>query len=88
MDRHGICWGSVKKASATALAGVDLAEDWTLLLGSVFTNHGCSGKSKSHPEDVRQKLIDLEQRQCRVYPVRDLIKLDLTLGQVLEQAKR
>jgi len=87
MDRSGICWGTVKKVSATGLAGVDLAEDWRVLLGSVFTNHSCGGKSKSHPQDVRQQLIALEQRKCRVYPMSDLTQLELTLGQVLEKVR-
>ena len=87
-SRDGVCWGTVKKASADSLAGNDLAEDWRLLLGSVFTNHSVHGKSKSHPNDIRQKLIDLEQRQSRVYGTRDLIALDLKLSDVVERVQR
>ena len=87
-DRSGICWGSVRKVSPGALAGCDLKEDWQALLGSLFTNHNCSGKSKSHPQDIRQKLVELEQHKRRVYPVRDLVTLEWTLGQVLEKVIR
>jgi Prokaryotic E2 family D len=87
-SRDGICWGTVKKVSEQALAGNDLAEDWRLLLGTVFTNHSVNGKSHTHPLDIRQKLAELEQRKARVYPMRDLVKLDLTLAEVLERVQR
>src|SRR5690606_19887224 len=51
-----ICLGSVQRVSDTALTGTSLAEDWSQLLGSSFGDHACSGKSKSHPRDIRQKL--------------------------------
>ena len=84
----GICWGTVKKVSPDALAGNDLTEDWRLLLGSVFTNHSVHGKSQSHPQDIRHKFVELEQRQARVYPTRDLTKLNMTLADVLERVQR
>ena len=78
-----ICWGSVPTASETALQSGSLAEDWTVFLGSRFGDHGCHGKSKSHPQDIRQKLIDLEKRHARVYPKSDLIPAQRTLSQAL-----
>ena len=65
----------------TALRGVALADDWTMLLGSPFGNHACSGKSRSHPQDIRTKLIALEAQKARRYPVSDLIPVKKTLAQ-------
>ncbi|MDX1992545.1 MAG: hypothetical protein SF029_09150 [bacterium] len=78
-----ICWGSVKRVSDEALAGTSLNDDWTMLLGSPFGDHACSGKSKAHPSDIRKQLIELEGRKARVYPKRDLIPVKKTLAQVL-----
>ncbi|MDK3160533.1 hypothetical protein QPK87_28835 [Kamptonema cortianum] len=78
-----ICWGSVPTVSETALKGSSLVDDWAVFLGSRFGDHGCNGKSKSHPQDIRQKLIQLEQRKARVYPKSDLIPVRKTLAQAL-----
>ena len=78
-----ICWGSVQRVSDTVLAGASLAQDWSQLLGSPFGNHACSGKSKSHPHDIRQKLMELETKGTRRYPTSDLIQARKTLAQVL-----
>ncbi len=80
-----VCWGTVQKVSDAALASTDLTEDWRQLLGSPFTSHSVSGKSKTHPDDIRQKLISLEQRKSRVYSSRDLIKLNFTLADLLRK---
>jgi len=76
-----ICWGSVP--SAGAVESCALAQGWHMLLGSPFGDHSCQGKSRSHPTDIRQKLIDLEGRKARVYPKSDLISAGRTLAQVL-----
>ncbi|GAB4523712.1 MAG: hypothetical protein OHK0046_37670 [Anaerolineae bacterium] len=78
-----ICWGSVQRVSDTALSGTSLAEDWSQLLGSSFGDHACSGKSKSHPRDIRQKLIELEAKGAKRYPTSDLIPAKKTLAEVL-----
>ncbi len=78
-----ICWGTVPSASEIGLKSGSLVEDWAVFLGSRFGDHGCNGKSKSHPQDIRQKLIDLETRHARVYPKSDLIPAQRTLAQVL-----
>jgi hypothetical protein len=70
-----------------ALQGNSLSADWDMLLGSPFGDHAVSGKSKSHPHDIRQKLIDLERRKARVYPKSDLIPVKRTLAQVLGDEK-
>jgi len=81
LGSNSICWGNVQRVSNEGLASNQLNEDWRLLLGSVFTNHSVSNKSKRHPDDVRQQLITLEKRQARKYPVTDLIPARLTLGE-------
>lgn len=83
-----ICWGSVRRVEDTALQGSSLAADWTTLLGSPFGDHAVSGKSKSHPHDIRQKLLELESRKARVYPKSDLIPVKRTLAQVLGDERR
>ena len=83
----GICWGSVRRVTDGALQGNSLAADWDMLLGSPFGDHAVSGKSKSHPQDIRQKLIDLERRKARVYPKSDLIPIKRTLAQALGDEK-
>ena len=79
----GICWGSVKRVSDEALSGASLAEDWAMLLGSSFGDHAVHNKSRSHPQDIRQKLIALEQNGARRYPTSDLIPVKKTLAQAL-----
>jgi len=83
VGHNSICWGSVKRVSEQALAGNTLTEDWALLLGSVFTNHNVSGKSKRFGSDIRQHFIELEKHRARKYPVSDLIPAKTTLGQWL-----
>lgn len=82
-----ICWGSVRRITDAALQGNSLAADWDMLLGSPFGDHAVSGKSKSHPQDIRQKLIDLERRKARVYPKSDLIPVKRILAQALGDEK-
>jgi hypothetical protein len=83
-----ICWGSVKRVSDESLAGTSLKDDWAMLLGSPFGDHACSGKSKTHPSDIRKQLIELEAKKARTYPKRDLLPAKKTLGQVLgDEAK-
>ena len=78
-----ICWGSVQRVSDEALSGAPLAEDWSMLLGTPFGDHACNGKSRSHPHDIRQKLIELEAKGAKRYPTADLIPAKKTLAQVL-----
>ena len=78
-----ICWGSVQRVSDGALAQPSLAEDWAQLLGTPFGDHACSGKSRSHPRDIRQKLIEMEAKGAKRYPTSDLIPAKKTLAEVL-----
>ncbi len=78
-----ICWGSVPLVSEEALRGTSLVEDWRVLLGSPFGDHGVGGKSKAHPRDIRQQFIALEGRKARRYPTSDLLPVNRTLAQTL-----
>ncbi len=78
-----ICWGSVQRVSDEALSSASLAEDWAMLLGSPFGDHACSGKSKSHKQDIRKKLIEMDKKGSRRYPTSDLIPAKKTIAQVL-----
>lgn len=80
VGQNSICWGSVKRVSDQALMGYTLAEDWKLLLGSVFTSHSVSGKSKQYSADIRQQFIALDKRKARKYPLGDLVAVRTTIG--------
>ena len=82
-----ICWGTVPQVDESGLQAASLAGDWAVLLGSRFNDHGVSGKSKSHPSDIRQMLIALEGRNARTYPKSDLLPAKKTLAQVLGDEK-
>ncbi|NUQ05920.1 MAG: hypothetical protein HUU31_18665 [Anaerolineae bacterium] len=81
-----ICWGTVQRVSDAALHATSLAEDWRSLLGTPFGDHACSGKSRSHPQDIRAKLVALDVQQATRYPVSDLIPVKKTLAQLLGEA--
>ena len=78
-----VCWGTVQRVSDEALAGASLVGDWAMLLGSSFGNHAVSGKSRSHKDDIRQKLIELEAQKAKRYPTSDLISARKTLAQAI-----
>src|SRR5690606_23482598 len=78
-----ICWGTVQRVSDDALSSGSLVVDWSMLLGSPFGDHACSGKSASFPQDIRKMLIEMEGRKARVCPRRDLISADKTLAQAI-----
>jgi hypothetical protein len=81
-----ICWGTVQRVRDDALRGASLADDWAMLIGSSFGNHACSGKSRSHPQDIRAKLVALEAQKAKRYPVSDLIPVKKTLAHLLGEA--
>lgn len=82
-----ICWGTVPRVEDDALRGTSLAHDWTMLLGSSFGDHACSGKSRRHPHDIRRLLIELEAGKAKRYPTGDLVPVKKTLGQVIGDAE-
>jgi len=87
-DDGRICWGSVKKLQGQTLSGTSLEGDWKAFLGTPFGNHSVARKSKSHPDDIRKKYIDMEQRKARVYPKSDLLPTRRTVQDVIEELLR
>lgn len=83
-DDGRICWGNVQQLQAQQLTSSILVEDWKILLGTHFGSHSVTRKSKSHPGDIRQKYLEMENRKSRVYPKSDLIAANRTLEDVLE----
>lgn len=72
----GLCWGNVtipEEDSPNSLANA-----WNAFLGTPFTNHNVTGKSrrKKYANDIRALLIDLDKRKAKRYPVSDLVKID------------
>ncbi len=74
----GICFGDVVPGKP---GGASPGSLWDAFLGTAFGNHLVSGKSRKHPDDIRQQLLALEGR--RRYPIRDLVPTGQTLAGVL-----
>lgn len=80
-----ICWGSVQQLQGQNLSGTSLAADWKVLLGTPFGNHAVSRKSKSHPDDIRKKYVEMEGKKSRVYPKSDLLPTRRTVQEVIQE---
>jgi len=78
----GICWGNL---SLPEVVNSDLKPLWTAFLGSSFGSHSASGKSRSHPDDVRKKLLALSDKKMKRYPLRDLVAHKYTLARLLAE---
>ena len=76
-----ICWGTIRHDQ---IESASLQADWDRLLGTRFGMHACSGKSKSHNRDIREKWLSFSPRK-RVYPKSDLISANKTLAQALKK---
>ena len=88
IDANGaICFGSnvIPKASAKTIG-----EAWRLFVASPFTNHLVNGKSRhaERPDDIRKRLIRLAEKRRRVYPPDDLVSLNRTAEQVINETVR
>jgi hypothetical protein len=84
-DDGRICWGSVQKLQAQNFSSATLDEDWKVFLGTPFGSHNVSRRSKSHPADVRQKYLEMEQKKSRVYPKADLLPTRYTVQEVIQE---
>lgn len=80
-----ICWGPFKPPQASPKGIIRAFE---IFIGSTFTNHAANGKSKSHPEDVRELLKNLAGGEPQVYPLDDLIRQVDGTGVTLDKAIR
>lgn len=84
-ENGNICWGTVQRP--VEIISNTLDADWTLLLGSGFGNHAVNNKSKTHKADIREKLLELESRKARRYPVSDLTKTTATLEKLIHDER-
>jgi hypothetical protein len=82
VNNNGSCWGTVTVKPTT---DNDLTPDWSAFMGSRFGNHSVNGKSVSQPDDIRKLLIDLDKKGCGKYPMRDLVDLKTTFGEMLSE---
>lgn len=73
-----VCFGDV---ILPALKGTSLKPTWDAILGTPFGSHLVSGKSRKHPEDIRQQLLALEG--AKRYPLGDLLPASRTLAEVM-----
>jgi len=79
-DDH-ICWGNNKNLPK---AGQETIEEvWKLFFAAPFNADLSTRKSKSHGEDLLDFLLSLDGKTA--YPVKDLIKKDSSLDQIIER---
>jgi hypothetical protein len=67
-----ICMGSENNVSNYAEGIERLAQAWQMFVTTPFSNHLIDGKSSSHPEDIRVKLMQLHK--SKRYPLNDLVQ--------------
>ena len=58
-----------------------LTKAWQIFAEAPFNNHLTDGKSNSHPQDIRQKLLQLQK--ANRYPIADLIQIGSSSVQVI-----
>jgi hypothetical protein len=78
-----ICYGNNHPPPASIGAAM---EAWQMFIGSPFNSHLASGKSRAFPNDVRGQLLRLADRRARRYLVRDMLRTQGDLNQVVERA--
>ncbi len=67
-----ICMGAENNVSNYAEGIERLAQAWQMFATTPFSNHLIDGKSSSHPEDIRVKLMQLHK--SKRYPLNDLVQ--------------
>jgi hypothetical protein len=77
----GVCWGANTPPAVTA-SGMQVA--WRLFIAeSFFNGNAVDGRSRAHPDDVRQQLrVVARLPEATPYPVDDLIPLQRAGGAV------
>jgi hypothetical protein len=66
-----ICMGVENNLSNYPEGLERLAKAWRMFMAAPFNNHLVDGKSHTHPQDVRKKLIQLQKSNR--YPLNDLV---------------
>lgn len=75
-DDGQICFGK-NRVPAVADGGMERAFD--LFFAAPFNDHHMDNRSRQHPDDIRVQLRGLAAGGAAKYPIRDLIKRDLTV---------
>jgi hypothetical protein len=68
-----ICMGVDNHLNCQAEGIERLTKAWQMFSEAPFNNHLPNGKSKTHPQDIRQKLKQLQK--ANRYPINDLIQI-------------
>lgn len=76
-----ICFGNNIPPSASCQT---IAQAWDLFMQSEFNGDLANGKSRSQPNDVREKLRSVAKRHSRAYPVKDLQVYRNSIANVVE----
>ena len=76
-----ICFGNNIPPSANCQT---IAQAWDLFMQSEFNGDLANGKSRSQPNDVREKLRSVAKRRSRAYPVKDLQVCRNSIANVVE----
>lgn len=85
MVAGNICFGN---NSPPICCPTTIAAAWELFWCSPFGRDAVQNKSRSHPHDVRQQLLQLEQQRSSKYPLRDLVRLSDSLDRTLAEILR
>ncbi len=72
-----ICMGVENNLSNYPEGLERLAKAWQIFVTAPFNNHLVNGKSHTHPQDIREKLIQLQKSNR--YPLRDLVPYDTSV---------
>jgi hypothetical protein len=67
-----ICMGVENNLSNYAEGIERLSKAWQMFMTAPFNNHLVDSKSNTHPEDIREKLIQLQKSNR--YPINDLVQ--------------
>lgn len=81
-DTGEICFGK-NNVAAVAEGGMERAFD--LFFAAPFNDHHADGRSQQYATDVRLQLRALAERRAAKYPMRDLIKLNRTVDEMVNR---
>ena len=82
-DQGGVCMGTTEMTQQGKAITIDPDLMWSEFFASAFTGHQAGKRIKSHPDDVRPFLMDLEGETK--FPEEELLPLDLDLRDWLER---
>lgn len=81
-DDGQICFG---KNSVPAVADGGMERAFDLFFAAPFNGHHMDNRSRRHPDDIRVRLRELAAGGAAKYPMRDLVKRDLTVDDMVRR---